>query len=152
MQRLRKGRYCQERLRVLFSGSVNRSRWWKQEFFPTQASFLSTPFSLSSFIPFLSSSFPTPLHLLLLPPVEASFCCCLDWLSLNVLRPCPPRIESFHHDYHKACAHGCAGKSTPDTLCPVWRRSHGILSRNEMLPAGRLCSSMETNQICSLGP
>ncbi|OJZ81183.1 hypothetical protein ASPFODRAFT_383486 [Aspergillus luchuensis CBS 106.47] len=87
MQRLRKGRYCQERLRVLFSGSVNRSRWWKQEFFPTQASFLSTPFSLSSFIPFLSSSFPTPLHLLLLPPVEASFCCCLDWLSCVAALP-----------------------------------------------------------------
>ena len=117
------GPYCQERLRVLCSGfpsgviAVGNKNLSK---YTTKASFLSAPSSSSSFFFFFLSlslsSFPLPistLYLLLLSPIQASFC--LDWLSLNVL------LESFHHDLHKARAHGCAGKSL---LSPCYLRFH----------------------------
>ena len=118
------GPYCQERLRVLCSGfpsgviAVGNKNLSK---YTTKASFLSAPSSSSSFFFFflslsLSLLFhsPSPLYIcFFLSPIQASFC--LDWLSLNVL------LESFHHDLHKARAHGCAGKSL---LSPCYLRFH----------------------------
>ena len=106
------GPYCQQRLRVLCSGfpsgviAVGNKNLSK---YTTKASFLSAPSSSPSFFFFSSLSLslsysPSPLYIcFFLSPIQASFC--LDWLSLNVL------LESFHHDLHKARAHGCAGKS-----------------------------------------